>query len=241
VFFQVEYALSAAYQASVVLIESDDVPQEALPVQKRNVYVTPFRWPHIDQVVNQAGADLPIVAGDTLLIQGRQLRGDVTLILLENQEWTPDAVGENEVVFTLPPGLHAGVKSLQIVQRRLLGTPLAAHRGVESNAAPFVLRPTITGALTAIPATGGTDVTLTLDPDLGLGQRAVLMLNQTAGVPPSSFVSPAVISSVNASQITINIAGVPTGSYLARVQVDGAESLLQTAGGQFTGFLVNMP
>ena len=32
-FFQVEYSLSAAYQASVVLIESSDTPQAALPVQ----------------------------------------------------------------------------------------------------------------------------------------------------------------------------------------------------------------
>ena len=47
VFFQVEYSLSAAYQASLVLIQSDETPQSALPVQSRNVYVQPFRWPRI--------------------------------------------------------------------------------------------------------------------------------------------------------------------------------------------------
>src|SRR6266446_10291828 len=37
VFFQIEYTLSAAYQASVVLLESDDEPAAPLPVQARNV------------------------------------------------------------------------------------------------------------------------------------------------------------------------------------------------------------
>jgi hypothetical protein len=54
-FFQVEYSLSAVYQASVVLLESDDVAQEAPPVQARNLYVVPFRWPAIDRVISQAG------------------------------------------------------------------------------------------------------------------------------------------------------------------------------------------
>ena len=52
-FFQVEYSLSAAYQASVVLIESSDTPQEALPVQARNLYVLPFQEPVITQVISK--------------------------------------------------------------------------------------------------------------------------------------------------------------------------------------------
>src|SRR5271170_3260799 len=72
-FFQVEYSLSAAYQASVVLIQSDDTPQEALPVQARNLYVTTFRQPTITQVISQAGATLPILPSSTLVIQGTQL------------------------------------------------------------------------------------------------------------------------------------------------------------------------
>jgi Pvc16 N-terminal domain len=39
VFFQVRYALSIAYQASVVLIESEQSPQKALPVRDRNIYL----------------------------------------------------------------------------------------------------------------------------------------------------------------------------------------------------------
>ena len=45
VFFQSPYVLSVAYQASAVLIETDDAAQKALPVQSRNLYVVPFRQP----------------------------------------------------------------------------------------------------------------------------------------------------------------------------------------------------
>jgi hypothetical protein len=242
VFFQVEYMLSAAYQASVVLIESADVPQEALPVQKRNLYAASFRWPHVDRVVSQAGADVPILSGSTILIQGRQLRGDVTLVLVEDQELTPSSVRDDEIVVTLPKTIHAGVKSLQVVQQVLMGMPPAAHRGVESNAAPFVLRPTIKGSLAGAALSGGTNVTLTLDPNIGVGQRAILVLNSSSGVPDASFVSPPVVSNIDSDHVTLNIAGVPPGVYLARVQVSGAESLLAAGpGNQFTGPTVAMP
>ena len=65
-FFQVEYSLSAAYQASVVLIESGDSAQEGLPVQARNLYVVPFQQPAITSVISrQAGASQPILPTST--------------------------------------------------------------------------------------------------------------------------------------------------------------------------------
>jgi uncharacterized protein DUF4255 len=244
VFFQIEYTLSAAYQASVVLLESNDVPQDAPPVQARNLYVVPFRWQAIDRVISQAGPMQPIVTGSTLLIQGRQLRGDITLVLIDGIERTPSDVQDDQVTLALPANVRAGAKGLQIVQKVFMGTPLAAHRGFESNVAPFVLRPTITAATAAAAPSppGGTNVKLTLTPDIGIGQRAVLLLNNLAVSPPTAFVSLPVVSTVNSNQITINIQGVPTGNYLARVQVDGAESPLTTnASGQFVGPMVSMP
>src|SRR6266851_221650 len=247
VFFQIEYSLSAAYQASVVLLESQDVPQEAPPVQARNVYVVPFRWPSVDVVISAAGADQPIVAGSTLLIQGEQLRGDITVVLIEDKERTPTNITDTEITLPLPGDVPAGLQGLQVVQKLLMGTPLASHRGFESNVAPFVLRPTITAA-TAAPGLpppsgpGGTDVTLTLTPNIGIGQRAVLALNNIAVTPPTAFTSLAKVSRVNSSQVNINIGGVPTGNYLVRVQIDGAESLLTTdATGNFNGPMVAMP
>ena len=247
VFFQIEYTLSAAYQASVVLIDNDDAPVAAvLPVQQTpNIAAVPFREPQIDRVVAQAGAVQPILAGSTVLIQGQQLRGPITLVLVEGQEAAPSAVTDTQAMFTLPAGIHAGVKGLQIIQKISIGTPPAPHRSVESNVAPFVLRPAITAATAAVktpfpagPATGITTVTLTLTPNIGAGQRAVLLLNNLSVNPTTAFTSLPAISPSDSNQVNIDISGVPTGTYLARVQIDGAESLLKP---DFSGPTVAMP
>jgi hypothetical protein len=243
VFFQVEYSLSVAYQASLVLIQSDDVPQSALPVQSRNVYVHPLRWPRIDQVAAQGGAELPIVTGTTLVIQGQSLRGDPTLVMIEGQEFAPAAVSDTRVTLAVPPGLHAGVKGVQILQKVRMGTPEKMHRGFESNVAPFVLRPTITAPPTAVAAPPGADVTVKLSPNIGVGQRAVLLLNDPSAAPPAAYTSLPVVSTADTNQVVLHIDGVPAGTYLARVQIDGAESLLTYDAGtnQFTKPTVNMP
>jgi hypothetical protein len=242
VFFQIEYSLSTAYQASVVMIESEDQPVATLPVQGRNLSVVPFRFPRIDRVVSQAGAEQPIVAGSTVLIQGQQLKGDVTLVLIDNQELAPAEIQDTQVTLPLPASIRAGAKGVQVVQKLLTGTPPVPHRSFESNVVPFVLRPTITGSLAAAVSPGVTSVTLALSPNIGVGQRAVLILNNLAVSPPTAFVSEPVVSTADSNQVTIEIAGVPTGTYLARVQIDGAESLLAVdSSNQFSGPTVAMP
>jgi Pvc16 N-terminal domain len=101
VFFQTTYTLSIAYQGSVVLIESDDTPQAALPVRARNLYVVPFRQPVIERVMSQSGADQPIVADSTLVILGRQLRGDVTRVRFGGVEVTPQEVTDTQLSLRL--------------------------------------------------------------------------------------------------------------------------------------------
>jgi hypothetical protein len=241
VFFQIEYSLSAAYQASVVMIQSGDQPVPALPVQARNLYVMPFRQPQVDSVIPAAGAGQPIVAGSTLLIRGQQLRGDTTLVLIENQELVPASVTDTLVTLPLPASLHAGAKGLQIVQKMQMGTPATLHRGVESNVAPLVLQPTITGSAAAAAA-GVTTVTLNVAPNIGVGQRAVLLLNNLTATPPLQFTSAPTIAAADSNQVQVPIAGVPTGTYLCRVQIDGAESpLTLNTSNQFTGPTVAMP
>ncbi len=244
VFFQVEYSLSAAYQASVVLMESSDSPQEAPPVLARNLYVIPFQVPNISQVISQAGADQPVISGSTLLIQGQQLRGQSTLLLIEDQELNPASVSDKNITLLVPATIHAGLKGIQVLQKSLMGTPPVLHRGLESNIAPFVLHPAITAAhAVALPPPNGAAVTLTLSPNIGQGQRAVLSLNNLTVTPSTAYTSLPVIAAAESNQITINIAGVPLGTYLARVQIDGAESILNFDSGthQFTGPTVTMP
>jgi hypothetical protein len=226
----------------VVLMEGDDTPREALPVLARNLYVSTFRSPNIDRVISQAGPDAPIAAGSTLLIQGQQLRGgDATLIGIEGVERVPTAITDAMITLPLPANVHAGVQGLQVIQKKNMGTPPTAHRGFESNVAPFVLRPTIGVTSAVASVSGGTDVVLNLTPNIGIGQRAVLLLDSLPGDPVRSFMSQPVVSAVDSSQVIINIHGVPGGKYLVRVQIDGAESLLTTTANVFSGPTVTMP
>jgi Pvc16 N-terminal domain len=224
VFFQVEYSLSAAYQASVVLMESSDTPVPAKPVLQPNLYVVPFNTPYVSQIVAQDGK--PITSASTILIQGTHLMNPNTFLLIEDQELTASASSATQLTLAIPATLHAGVKALQVLQKLDMGTPATTHRGFESNVAAFVLHPTVTSATAVADVSGGTDVTVNLAPNIGIGQRAVLLLDNVTATPPISYASQATVSVADASSIVINILNVPTGTYLVRVQIDGAESQL---------------
>jgi hypothetical protein len=141
---------------------------------------------------------------------------------------------------------------VQVVQYRLMGTPETPHTGVSSNVAAFVLRPRVT-SVTAFtqPGSGpnllsGT-VNLQVTPPVGREQRVLLLLNEfdpPADRPPFaySFEAPSPYQLIQPPQTPpptdgdfgVPIRDVQTGTYLVRVQVDGAESPLETdAGGKY--------
>jgi hypothetical protein len=225
-FFQVEYSLSAAYQASVVLIESDDTPQEALPVQARNLYVTTFRQPTIIQVISQAGAGQPILPTSTLVIQGSQLMGDITVVRLGNLVVTPPTVTDKAIILPVPGSLPAGLQGVQVIQQMQMGTPPQPHPGFESNVAAMVLHPVIT----PVTATS-TQITVNIAPAVQPAQRVTLLLNEATIPPPSppaayTFTLPPPTTSTSSLTFTLtNVQGGGT-TYFIRVAVDGAESLL---------------
>jgi hypothetical protein len=231
VFFQVPYALSVAYQASVLFIEGKETPQSALPVRLRNVYAIPFRRPYIERIVASTGEEEPIVAGSSVNILGEQLRGDVTLALIDDVEVVPAPaqVSDTKISLVLPAGLHAGVQGAQIKQQVMISTPPSAHRGFESNVAAFVLVPTIT----ILNATT-TKVSITFNPKVGKKQRVVLLLNEFN--PPVNrpayayrFDAPnrdTLAEPDETDTLDFAISGVVSNKYTVRVQVDGAESAL---------------
>jgi hypothetical protein len=226
-FFQVEYSLSAAYQASVVLIESDGTPpQEALPVLSRSLYVLPFQQPVINQIISKAGVGQPILPTSTLVIQGTHLLSDLTTVRLGNLVVTPPTVTENAIILPVPAGLPAGVLGAQVIQQLQMGTPSAPHAGFESNVAAFVLHPVIT------PQTAtATQITLNIAPTALTGQRVTLRLNEATLPPPAApaaytFSLPPLASDSTSLAFTMtNVQGGNT-QYFIRVTVDGAESPL---------------
>ena len=245
-------------------------PGPALPVYRRNVYVRPIDQPVIDQVLSQktladpAEANSPIVAGDILVLAGRQLRGDIVSVRIAGVEVVPDEVSDTQVKVSLqsPPfpvdSLRSGVQGAQMVYRLNMGTPETQHQGFESNVAAFVLRPQVTpvavviNSSTMIDLVTYKDVTLTLnlDPKVGSGQRLVLLLNEHNPLPNHAARAYRFEIKLPApppdpvGQVTASVTSVAEGNYVVRVQVDGAESMLDPGPNpnapKYAGPLVNI-
>jgi hypothetical protein len=238
---KIDYVLSAAYVASVVLIETDDpVPPLPLPVQTMNILALPFREPVITQVL-AAVAGTPIVPGSSVALIGRNLDappppGGTTQVLFGGMVQTPASVSSTRIVAALPAGLAAGPQTAQIVQPLMLGDPPTPHpAGFSSGVAAFVLHPTIRAdalpgsfAITVETGVGsppGDAVVVTLDPVVRAGQRALLQLIGLAD-PATRPLFDAGAIAADTDTIAFAVPGVAPGAYLVRVIVDGAESPL---------------
>lgn len=245
---QSQYRPTVAYEVSVVLIEPGRSLKSALPVLQRNVVVLPFQQPVIEAIQSNRGANQPITLGETILIQGQQLQADATKVQIGTLvvPVRSPALTATEITLPLaaPPltpaqvaGLRAGIQPVQVIHELILQTPGDPHRGVESNVAAFILRPQIrrdplSGAYQISLSGVQTDpggasfrvVNLTLNPMVGKDQRVRLILNRQAGGEGFSFTAPPRTSDGDAIAIPIPVT-LPNGSYLVRVQVDGAESL----------------
>lgn len=212
-------------------------------------------------------ADQPILAGHSLILVGTDLRGDDTRVNVGGIEAVPATadLSDTQISVPIPPDLQAGVQGVQVIQRVLMGSPPAPHQGVESNLAAFVLRPRVE-AINVSQLQGSGDVprsanvNLSVAPRIGVAQRVVLMLNEliapasppasaeatpraySFAAPPRIQLSPPASPPASSASINIPIAGVRAGTYLVRVQVDGAESPLGTdASGRFNAPQVLIP
>lgn len=226
VLFQTTYTLSVAYQGTVVLIESDVEPRQALPVRERNLRVLPYRRPFIEKV------EPPIVdPGGALTISGQNLGSDVVEVSIGDVSVAPTSVSDSEIKLTLPAGLLAGVTTAQVVQFLDFETGAASepHQLFESNVVPFTLAPKFKIASPAPPepvlgsVARGAVLTVKVLPPVGRSQRVSLLVgDRSIPLPPRKPTDPATSATL---KFTIP-AAFPTGSALARLQVDGVQSPL---------------
>jgi hypothetical protein len=254
--FQARYRPTAAYQVSVVLIESRQATPTPLPVRQRNIYVKPFKHPTIDRLLSQesntapALPDKPFLSNYNLVIEGHDLRSEETVVIIGGIERKPDSdkVDDNRITVALQDyPLSAGVQVVEVVQLIAMGSPPTPHLGISSNVSAFVLRPSILAIsvknLTTTPS-GLRSATLTLQfqPAVGEMQRVILILNEFK--PPAgrealayTFAAPSRAPSSppgSSAFIDIPITEVAPLTYIVRVQVDGGESPVQTdAAGMF--------
>lgn len=265
VFLKTDYALSVAYVASVVLIETDDLsPATALPVLRPCLTATPFSLTVITSVQPQA-VDLLSPPGATqITLIGQSLSPADGVAFLTPGVTEPIAgiiisgdAGQDQLTVELPPGLRPGVNTVTLI---LLSSPSSPPESppcpeprvvAQSNAAAFILRPAVS-FITPSPAG---QIVAVVSPAVGPAQQVTLLLNQVGSSPPGpplAFQLPGLADATQPGAFTFATSftpvgsnppvSVPPGTYLARVRVDTAESPLTVdAAGAFNGPLVTIP
>lgn len=238
VFFQTPYLLSVGYKVLVVLVEGDEAPARGLPIRDRRTNgMDPFyTQPRVEQVTALGGPSETILADSTLVITGKQLKGDgATQVRLGGMEVTPTEVAPTKLVLPLSllpaDTLRAGIQSLQVIHPPHAGT--SARRWCkESNAAPFVLRPRLLSINQLAIDWEDDDLRsgqLQLQTNLTIGakQRVVMVMNEWGTDQPVSYLFDAVYRDEDSSTVIVPFQKVKAGEYLVRIMVDGAESQLQ--------------
>ena len=232
VFFRVPYALSVAYQASVVLIEAEEeMPRPALPVLKRGE--GDRGWGSSSGGIPQIEHLLPQFAepGAEITLKGSNLVADHFTVMFGRSELTFDPsrpptltpVGDLQV--KVPDDLSAGI----------IPVGVRTSRGLTSNTAALVLRPKISNlkqkSITGKNRQKVKVVTFEIKPKVQPGQRGLLLLNERKAdmhdLQPRKAYSIALPRQEDAtSSVTVEVPQVQPGTYLVRVQIDGAESRL---------------
>jgi hypothetical protein len=260
-FPNVDYALSVAYVAGVVLIETDDEAwAPALPVLKWRVTAVPFSLATIDSVTPDPVDLAPLVPSvpTQITLTGSNLdpthaatftTPGVTQPLLGTVQ---PGLAPNQLIVTLPPGLHPGTSTVQLTQFAPV-PPFASappRALAQSNAAPFVIRPTIVS--TTVGAPPG-QLTVVVYPPVGPRQEVALLLNQIMSSTPQAFTLAPNPRTTETTTFSFDLSGIPLGSlppdlvggrggsipggtYLVRLGVDGAVSGLNVdSSGKFSG------
>ena len=138
--FQGSYRPSIAYEVSIVFSRSQK--HSFAPVFSKEA----SDRPQIQKIVPRL-ANSEIVAGSTLIIYGKNLNADITLLRLNGGDdlLKPQIVEYNRMLFKVPQNLQPGVQKVQVVHQQLYKHKNKSDKDLEivSNEQTFVLHPVI--------------------------------------------------------------------------------------------------
>lgn len=252
--------MSALYQATVVLIESDASTRSSLPVLTRGVFVRQLHRPTIARLLSQGpGEPQPapsrqIVHGDDVVLEGSGLRGEITVVAMGEAEVPPAEVNDRRIRVAVPGSLRPGVTGAQVIHRIAKLPPSTEQMpGETSNLVAFVLHPslaTVNGiqllsvtledpAVPTGPVRGR--IRLRFAHDVGSSQRTEVLLNErnppttrTAFAHTFRAVTLTPPPPATVTEREFEFRQVEQGTYLVRGRVDGAETRLTLTAGAFT-------
>jgi hypothetical protein len=225
---QAHYRPTAAYQVTVVLIESTRPASVPLPVLNRHIVVQPYLVPALPMIdaVLPAGKQPVVRLGETVDLQGHHLDGTNREVVLANPRFEVEQIlaagGANEpsrMQFVIPTRRAADFPvGVYQVSARVVRAGEADQR--ETNRLALVVAPQITNnlPLSVTPDASGTaSFTIDFVPQLRQGQTVSLLLGQRE-IAPEPFSAPT-------GSLKFRIAkATPEKPQLARLRIDGIES-----------------
>jgi hypothetical protein len=238
-FFQTNYRISTTYQATVVLLESKKQTKPTLPVLTPQLKMIAFNQPLIQQVQPQILEYNPN-ANTILTLTGLNFQADdVTVQIGDQKTVTPSSNSDTKITITIPNDITPGVKAVQIIQSLKLGvgSNLTSHKIFKSNVVAFVLAPIITkingniiNGPNPIAVSKSADLVLTFAPSVAQSQKVSFLVGDYELLLPqrNSQIPVNELSALLSSNPLLlqSITDDPTKTYLLRIRVDGAESLL---------------
>jgi hypothetical protein len=223
-----DYRPTFPFQVSVVLIDSHYIPTVGLPVLSQNISVQAGTPPQIYEV-QPPNQQIAVGPGDIVTLTGTSLagaaQGGVQVALVNSRlgiQWPPFApasVNTNAVTFVVPDqpaGVPAGVYTVALLFANSTGAVASSTNTLPMPLAPEILT---APAATATANTAGTLVALSCKPQVLPNQSVSLILgsNSAAAVPFTAATA----------ALTFQFPKLASGSYLARLRVDGVESPIQ--------------
>jgi hypothetical protein len=233
---QSSYRPTAAYDVSVVLIEGTRPVRPGLPVltrgqpdpstgKDRGVVVQPSLLPPLPTIeaVEPAGLLPAISLGQTVTVFGHHLDGSSREVRLASDRFVVDEIltatgtDSDRLEFDVPAAraedFPVGVYNVTALIVRPGETDAR-----ETNRLPAVVAPEITNLPQVVARDGDGDAAFTLNftPAVREGQRVTLLLGQ-AELEPENFSAPA-------TSLDFVVEDAPTGTFLARLRVDGIDS-----------------
>ncbi len=227
--FQAPYRISAAYQISAVLIDSNVPAKAALPVLKRGSdnrgvgSQASLDSPYPNLTAIGLPANQPCLRlGQTAQLVGAKLEGTGQGILLQHSRWdagveipptgTPTDTEIDVVIPNMPASWPAGFYLASALVQR----PTETYRR-STNELPLMVAPVITSAL-PLTATVGSTLALSCSPEVLSSQRASLFVGDRE-VPAQAHPS-------QTSSLGFALPPDLSGTYFIRLRVDGIDSQL---------------
>ncbi|MDC0744841.1 DUF4255 domain-containing protein [Polyangium mundeleinium] len=231
--FQTSYRVSAAYEVSVVLLDSEKPIKAPLPVLSigSGGGVQPDLLPPYPTLAKIAPATPRGYAllGDTLTLTGHHLADDpasTVLVRFSHRLWTTpidlsvDAVSATEATVTLPDAPAAWPAGLYTVSV-VVTHPSNPTR--ITNGLPLALAPRILSVPSSPVSRDSEEIALlplTVSPDIRPGQSVLLLLGTQGIAPPA----------ITAQTDSITFAATSPGTFYLRLRIDGVDSPIVLGG-----------